>query len=265
MSALPGVLRQARRRAARRGPVRGAGGPARSARMTQDLVVSLVFIAYAIGHADDLRHGPHLGRAQAGGGDVRSHRRQSRLRPHPVHADQAGLAGGCSTASPTASKMLLKENFKPTHLRPRRLRAGAVGRVHAGAAGLRRHPLRRQLDPGRLSRRSADWFGGRTYPMQIAQLDAGPADRVRLQRPDDHRHDARRLVLGEQVLAARRPARRLADDLLRAGDGPHRARADPALRHGRPGRDGAPAVGHGARLSCRPGASSTSPSPRCCS
>ena len=31
-------------------------------------------------------------------------------------------------------KMMLKEDFKPEFLRPLRLRARAVGRVHAGAA-----------------------------------------------------------------------------------------------------------------------------------
>ena len=67
--------------------------------------------------------------------------------------------------------------------------------------------------------------------MQIARLDAGLLVVLRVRRPDDHRHDARRLVVEQQVLAAGR---------LRAGSqmisyelvmGLTRARADPDLRH----------------------------------
>ena len=144
--------------------------------------------------------------------------------------------------------MLVKEDFKPRTLRLVRLRGGAVGGVHAGAAGLRRHPLRRRCSTrAGCSRRPADWFGGRTYPMQIAQLDAGLLIVFAF---------SGMTIIGAMLAgwsSANKfsllggAARRLADDLLRAGDGPDRARADPDLRHRRPGFDGAPAVGHGAR------------------
>ena len=52
-----------------------------------------------------------------------------------------------------------------------------------------------------------------------------PAHRVRVRRHDDHRRDARRLVVVEQVLDAGRAARRLADDLLRADHGRSRCSA----------------------------------------
>ena len=71
-------------------------------------------------------------------------------------------------------KMLLKEDFKPKHLRLVRLRGRAVGRVHAGAAGVRRRsPSAARSIPARLFPALAGWFGDRTYPMQIARLDAG--------------------------------------------------------------------------------------------
>ena len=70
-------------------------------------------------------------------------------------------------------KMLLKENFKPrTHdalgyflapfivFAPVLLVFGVV-------------PFGGTLDPGRLIPSLASWFAGRTYPLQIAQLDAG--------------------------------------------------------------------------------------------
>ena len=62
------------------------------------------------------------------------------------------------------------------HLRPLRLRDRAVGRVHAGAAGVRGDSLRRHAGARRRCSgvpALADWFGDRTYPLQIAQLDAG--------------------------------------------------------------------------------------------
>ena len=61
-----------------------------------------------------------------------------------------------------------------------------------------------------------------------------PPDRVRVRRHDDHRRDAGRLVVVQQVLDAGRAARRLADDLLRADHGAHGAGAHPDLRHRRP-------------------------------
>ena len=48
----------------------------------------------------------------------------------------------------------------------------------------------------------ADWFGERTYRMQIANLDAGILIVFAFQGHHDHRRDARRLVVEQQVLAA---------------------------------------------------------------
>lgn len=70
-------------------------------------------------------------------------------------------------------KMLLKENFKPkTH--------DAVGYFLAPFVVFAPVllvfaviPFGGTLDPGRLFPSLASWFGGRTYPLQIAQLDAG--------------------------------------------------------------------------------------------
>ena len=50
--------------------------------MIQDLVVAVVFIAYAIGDAGHVRHGADVGRAQAGGDHVRSHRCEPGVRAH---------------------------------------------------------------------------------------------------------------------------------------------------------------------------------------
>ena len=62
----------------------------------------------------------------------------------------------------------------------------------------------------------SEWFGDRTLSDADRARRRRPAGRLRVRRPDDHRRDARRLVVGQQVLAAGRAARRLADDLLRA-------------------------------------------------
>ena len=70
-------------------------------------------------------------------------------------------------------KMLLKEDFQPrTHDRLAYLLAPWVvfTPVLLVFAVI---PFGGMLDPGRLLPALADWFGGRTYPMQIARLDAG--------------------------------------------------------------------------------------------
>jgi NADH-quinone oxidoreductase subunit H len=70
-------------------------------------------------------------------------------------------------------KMLLKENFKPrTHDALAYFLAPFVvfAPVLLVFAVI---PFGGTLDPGRLVPALADWFGGRTYPLQVAQLDAG--------------------------------------------------------------------------------------------
>ena len=141
--------------------------------MTQDLVVALVFIVYAMGML--ITFGTLLTWVE---------RKQAAVMSDRIGANRAyiripftqfklvwwGLFHGIADGI----KMLLKENFTAAHLRPRRLRHRAVGRLHAGAAGVRR----RSRSAARSTRGGsfpalADWFGGRTYPMQIARLDAG--------------------------------------------------------------------------------------------
>ena len=214
--------------------------------------------------ADGLRHHPHLGRAQAGGGDGRPHRRQPRVPAHPVHADQARLVGPVPRHGRRAQDAA-EGGLQAQVLRLVRVRRRAVGRVHAGAAGVRGRPVRRHPGPG-----PAVPVAGRVVRRtQLPDADRPPrrgaADRVRVRRHDDHRRDARRLVVGEQVLAARRAARGLADDLVRADPGPDGAGPDPDLRHARPDRDRPPAVRRPARASCPPGVWSTSRSRRSCS
>ncbi len=70
-------------------------------------------------------------------------------------------------------KMLVKENFKPaTH--DQLLYALAPWVVFSPVLLVFAViPFGGQLDPGRLFPSLAGWFGGHSYPMQIAQLDAG--------------------------------------------------------------------------------------------
>ena len=235
-----------------------------AAPMTQDLVVYVIFIAYAVGML--MTFGTLLTwveRKQAAvmSDRIGANRAYVRIPFTQVKLVLWGLFHGIADGI----KMLVKEDFKPRSydwyayavapwvvFTPVLLVFGVI-------------PFGGLLDPGRLFPAAGRLVRRPHLPDADRAARRRAADGLRLQRHDDHRRDARRLVLGQQVLAARRAARRLADDLLRAGDGPDGARADPDLRHRRPGLDGAPAVGHGARLSCRPGAWSTSPSRRCCS
>ena len=118
-----------------------------------------------------------------------------------------GLADG--------GKMLLKENFTP-HTYDRFSYTLAPWVVFTPVLLVFAViPFGGTLVPGRAaadrSRRCPAWFGERSYPMQIARARCRPAGRVRVRRIDDPRHDARRLVLEQQVLAAgraRAPPRR---------------------------------------------------------
>ena len=201
--------------------------------MIQDLVVALVFIGYAIGVL--MTFGTVLTwveRKQAAimSDRIGANRAYVRIPFTQVKLVWWGLFHGMADGL----KMMLKEDFKPdTYDRFAYALAPWVVFTPVllvfAVDPVRRHARSRR----RCSRRArvADWFGDRTYPLQIARLDAGLLVVFAFGGIDDHRRDARRLVVGEQVLAARRAARRLADDLLRAGHGPHRARADPHLRH----------------------------------
>ena len=140
--------------------------------MTQSLAVSLVFIAYAMGML--ITFGTLLTWVE---------RKQAAVMSDRIGANRAyiripftqfklvwwGLFHGIADGL----KMMLKENFQPvTYDRVAYAIAPwvvftPVLLVFAVV------PFGGTLDPGRLVPALADWFHGRTYPMQIARLDAG--------------------------------------------------------------------------------------------
>jgi NADH-quinone oxidoreductase subunit H len=140
--------------------------------MTQDLSVALVFIAYAMGML--ITFGTVLTWVE---------RKQAAVMSDRIGANRAyirlpftqfklvwwGLFHGIADGL----KMMLKENFQPrTYDRVAYAIAPwvvftPVLLVFAVV------PFGGTLDPGRLFPALADWFDGRTYPMQIARLDAG--------------------------------------------------------------------------------------------
>ena len=140
--------------------------------MTQDLSVALVFIVYAMGML--ITFGTILTWVE---------RKQAAVMSDRIGANRAyiripftqfkliwwGLFHGIADGL----KMMLKENFQPrTYDRIAYAIAPwvvftPVLLVFAVV------PFGGTLDPGRLVPALADWFHGRTYPMQIARLDAG--------------------------------------------------------------------------------------------
>ncbi len=140
--------------------------------MTQDLSVALVFIVYAMGML--ITFGTVLTWVE---------RKQAAVMSDRIGANRAyiripftqfkliwwGLFHGIADGL----KMMLKENFQPrTYDRVAYAIAPwvvftPVLLVFAVV------PFGGTLDPGRLVPALADWFDGRTYPMQIARLDAG--------------------------------------------------------------------------------------------
>ncbi len=140
--------------------------------MTQDLVVSVVFIVYAIGML--MTFGTLLTWVE---------RKQSAVMQDRIGANRAyirlpwtqiklvwfGLFHGIADGI----KLLTKEDFKP---RTYDWYAYAVAPWVVFAPVLLVFgvvPFGGVLEPGRLFPALADWFGGRSYPMQIARLDAG--------------------------------------------------------------------------------------------
>ncbi len=140
--------------------------------MTQDLVVYLIFIAYAVGML--MTFGTLLTwveRKQAAvmSDRIGANRAYVRIPFTQIKLVLWGLFHGIADGI----KMLVKEDFKPRSydwyayavapwvvFTPVLLVFGVI-------------PFGGLLDPGRLFPAASDWFGGRTYPMQIAQLDAG--------------------------------------------------------------------------------------------
>ena len=140
--------------------------------MTQDLLVYVVFIAYAVGML--MTFGTVLTwveRKQAAvmSDRIGANRAYVRIPFTQIRLVWLGLFHGIADGI----KMLVKEDFKPRTydwyayavapwvvFTPVLLVFGVI-------------PFGGTLDPGRLFPALAGWFGGRTYPMQIAQLDAG--------------------------------------------------------------------------------------------
>jgi len=140
--------------------------------MTQDLSVALVFIVYAMGML--ITFGTVLTwveRKQAAvmSDRIGANRAYIRIPFTQVKLVWWGLFHGIADGL----KMILKENFQPrTYDRVAYAIAPwvvftPVLLVFAVV------PFGGTLDPGRLFPALAAWFGGRTYPMQIARLDAG--------------------------------------------------------------------------------------------
>ena len=140
--------------------------------MTQDLSVALVFIVYAMGML--ITFGTLLTwveRKQAAvmSDRIGANRAYVRIPFTQVKLVWWGLFHGIADGI----KMLMKENFKP---RTYDQVAYAVAPWVVFTPVLLVFaviPFGGLLDPGRLFPPLADWFGGRTYPMQIARLDAG--------------------------------------------------------------------------------------------
>jgi NADH-quinone oxidoreductase subunit H len=140
--------------------------------MTQDLLVYVVFIAYAVGML--MTFGTVLTwveRKQAAvmSDRIGANRAYVRIPFTQIKLVWLGLFHGIADGI----KMLVKEDFKPRTydwyayavapwvvFTPVLLVFGVI-------------PFGGTLDPGRLFPSLAEWFGGRTYNMQIAQLDAG--------------------------------------------------------------------------------------------
>jgi len=140
--------------------------------MTQDLVVALVFIVYAMGAL--ITFGTLLTWVE---------RKQAAVMSDRIGANRAyvripftqwklvwwGLFHGVADGI----KMLLKENFTPQSY-DRVAYAIAPWVVFTPVLLVFAVvPFGGTIEPARLAPALADWFGNRSYPMQIARLDAG--------------------------------------------------------------------------------------------
>ena len=140
--------------------------------MTQDFVVYVIFIAYAMGML--ITFGTILTwveRKQAAvmSDRIGANRAYIRIPFTQIKLVWWGLFHGVADGL----KMLMKEDFKPraydtfAYLAAPWIVFTPVLLVFAVI------PFAGMLDPGRLFPTLADWYDGRTYPMQIARLDAG--------------------------------------------------------------------------------------------
>ena len=140
--------------------------------MSPDLAVTLVYIAYAL--AVLLTFGAVLTwveRKQAAlmSDRIGANRAYLRIPFTQVKLIWLGLFHGMADGL----KLLLKEDFKPITYDKLAYVLGPWVVFVPVMLVFAVIPFGGMLDPGRLFPSLADWFGGRTYPMQIAPLDAG--------------------------------------------------------------------------------------------
>jgi NADH-quinone oxidoreductase subunit H len=137
-----------------------------------DLAISLVYIAYAM--AVLLTFGAILTwveRKQAAimADRIGANRAYLRIPFTQVKLIWLGLFHGMADGL----KLLLKEDFKPVAYDPLAYALGVWVSFIPVMLVFAVIPFGGVLDPGRLFPSLAGWFGGRTYPMQIAPIDAG--------------------------------------------------------------------------------------------
>jgi NADH-quinone oxidoreductase subunit H len=140
--------------------------------MTRDLVIYVIFIVYAVGML--MTFGTLLTwveRKQAAvmSDRIGANRAYVRLPFTQIKLVWWGLFHGIADGI----KMLLKEDFKPKTFDSLFYAAAPWIVFTPVLLVFAVVPFGGLLDPGRLFPALAGWFGGRTYPMQIAQLDAG--------------------------------------------------------------------------------------------
>jgi len=140
--------------------------------MIQDLVVTLILIGYAVGVL--LTFGTILTwveRKQAAimSDRIGANRAYVRIPFTQVKLVWLGLFHGMADGL----KMMLKEDFRPKTYDALGYALGPWVTFVPVLLVFAVIPFGGTLDPGRLFPPLADWFGGRTYPMQIAKLDAG--------------------------------------------------------------------------------------------
>ena len=138
----------------------------------QDLAISLVYIAYAM--AVLLTFGAILTwveRKQAAimSDRIGANRAYLRIPFTQVKLVWLGLFHGMADGL----KLLLKEDFKPVAYDRLGYSLGVWVSFVPVMLVFAVIPFGGVLDPGRLFPSLAGWFGGRTYPMQIAPIDAG--------------------------------------------------------------------------------------------
>jgi NADH-quinone oxidoreductase subunit H len=140
--------------------------------MIQDLVITLILIGYAFGVL--MTFGTVLTwveRKQAAvmSDRIGANRAYVRIPFTQVKLIWLGLFHGMADGL----KMMLKEDFRPKTYDALGYALGPWVTFVPVLLVFAVIPFGGVLDPGRLIPPLADWFGGRTYPMQIARLDAG--------------------------------------------------------------------------------------------